>query len=57
MNRNMRRVRASLAPEIKYRVSKINPFSVKTVLRGNLFRFLRTIQDILELLLAYSNVL
>jgi hypothetical protein len=31
MNRNMRRVGASLAPEIKYRMSKINLYPVVIV--------------------------
>jgi len=57
MNRDMWRLHANLAPEIKYMVSKINLFPVKAASHQNLFRSLRTVKDISKLLLSYRNVL
>lgn len=54
MNRDMWRVRATLAPEIKYTVSKINLFPVKAASHRNLFLCLRTVEDISKLLLSYG---
>ena len=45
MNRDMWRIRATLAPETKYTVSKINLFPVKAA-SHRMFRCLRTVEDI-----------